>query len=291
MNLLCVDPDGTPWQLSKIDFLAQGADPGGKGDYQGCGEFNPDLMFSQVENQDFSQPERKAQRDAGNAPNRRVVIFLFRPGSKVSPDRWPCPRAKEGVGGCTHRFWSDAEKRRTFQEDRRVFEDTRDTYACRFYHRLASSSPCERMGDMYLFRLFDERAIMIPYALYEVEVGEARRRGQADQEGWIRFREVELPDPCVIRWRRPNSDPGTTDQPQWDFYMQVHIKIADDKETGQMQRLHNLGYPFGTTANERLAAFQKDYGVSDNSPAQSDGWHQDASPDARPPRADQNGES
>jgi len=40
-------------QLSRTDFLAQGADSGGKGDYQGCSAFNPVLIFSKDREAEF----------------------------------------------------------------------------------------------------------------------------------------------------------------------------------------------------------------------------------------------
>jgi hypothetical protein len=68
---------------------------------------------------------------------------LFQPGLRIDSGCWPCPRTNEGVAGCRKRFWSDHAKRRRFQAERREFESTGDTFACRFYDRLASQSPCE----------------------------------------------------------------------------------------------------------------------------------------------------
>ena len=144
MDMICIDEKGTPFKLEKTDFLAKGADAKGKGDFQGCSEFNPLLMFSASENKEFQKPSKKKDRDQENAPNRRVMALLFRPGTVVTPEKWPCPRVNEGTAGCEARFWSDAPTRRQFQEARRKFEDTEDTFACRFYHRLTTGSPCER---------------------------------------------------------------------------------------------------------------------------------------------------
>jgi hypothetical protein len=121
-----------PFQLTKSDFLAQGADPKGKGDVQGCSEFNPLLVLSNPELSTLS----KAQRDQENEPNRRVVIFLFRPGTTVSAADWPCPRFDEGVAG-----WGD--QRRASGPVRKEFDKTKDTFACRLYDRIARLSPCE----------------------------------------------------------------------------------------------------------------------------------------------------
>ena len=73
--------------LEKTDFLAQGADSKGKGDFQGCSEFNPSMVFSNDEDAEFKKPSNKADRDEANSPNRRVLILLFRAGSKVEPSK------------------------------------------------------------------------------------------------------------------------------------------------------------------------------------------------------------
>ena len=86
-------------QLTEKDFLARGADSGGKGDYQGCSEFNPLVIFSAKAEKTFEADEDKQARNKANQTNRRVLILLFRPGSRVEPAHWPCPRVSEGTGG------------------------------------------------------------------------------------------------------------------------------------------------------------------------------------------------
>jgi hypothetical protein len=147
MDFICVDDNDQPFTLqASTDFLGRGQDAGGKADFQGCSEFNPLRVFSQQEQQRLNQPANKAERDRENAPNRRVVIFLFRAGSRVDPQRWPCPRAKEGTAGCIKRFHLDGNTRRNPTGARREFESDGNTFACRFYHhRIATLSPCERI--------------------------------------------------------------------------------------------------------------------------------------------------
>jgi hypothetical protein len=140
-------------RLTAKDFLGRGLDGAGKADYQGCGSFNPLLIFSQDEEKTFEEAGRDQDqsglnvRNTANAPNRRVMVLLFRVGSQVNPARWPCPRATEGTAACITRFWSNAQKRRKdrLPDKDRKFEETSDTFACRFYHRLVTSSPCERI--------------------------------------------------------------------------------------------------------------------------------------------------
>ncbi|MFN0105580.1 MAG: peptidoglycan-binding protein, partial [Bryobacteraceae bacterium] len=137
MIFLCPD------KFEKTEFLAAGADAKGKGDYQGCGEFNPIMRFSKAEEAEFSKPANKEKRNEENAGNRRVMVLLYRAGTKVAPADWPCPRTIEGVEGCKKRFFSDGEKRRSPQELRREFATTQNTFACRFYQRMVEVSPCE----------------------------------------------------------------------------------------------------------------------------------------------------
>jgi peptidoglycan hydrolase-like protein with peptidoglycan-binding domain len=155
MDKICADQSGAPYQIDKgTGFLGRNADAGGKADFQGCGEFNPTLIFSDQENTEFQQDQDKTTRDAVNQPNRRVVVLLFRPGSRVLTAKWPCPLAKAGTGDCQKRFWSDGDARRNTRlpNQERKYELTKDTFACRFYDRLTHLSPCEHTGKPLALR-------------------------------------------------------------------------------------------------------------------------------------------
>ena len=143
MDAICTDDDGKQFKLTKDDFLARGQGKSGKGDFQGCGEFNPLMIFSKEEKIFFDKKENKPQRNQENQINRRVMVLLFRAGSRVDPEKWPCPSAKEGTAGCEKRFFSDGATRRSNQALRREFKDTKDTFACRFYDRISNGSPCD----------------------------------------------------------------------------------------------------------------------------------------------------
>lgn len=143
MDVVCIDDDARPFSLTRGDFLARGFGKDGKGDVQGCGEFNPVLLFSKAEKARLDQAANHQERNGKNRPNRRVMILLFKAGSQVDPSRWPCPTVKEGVAGCKARFFSDGEKRRANTAGEREFSKTKDTFACRFYQRLLDASPCE----------------------------------------------------------------------------------------------------------------------------------------------------
>src|SRR5262249_209529 len=91
---------------------------------------------------------------------------------RIPVARWPCPRAKEGTTGCRKRFWSDGESRRSSQSEQRTFDESQDTFACRFYHRLTSRSPCETYLLRDYFRLYDEIGDPVPNQPVECELSD-----------------------------------------------------------------------------------------------------------------------
>jgi hypothetical protein len=143
MDALCVDDDQQQFKLTKDDFLARGRHPQGKGDFQGCSEFNPTLLFSKADRAQLDRQENHGERNRRNQVNRRVMILLFPQDADVDPARWPCPSVKEGVAGCKKRFFSDADKRIANTDEEREFAKSKDTFACRFYHRLVAAAPCD----------------------------------------------------------------------------------------------------------------------------------------------------
>jgi len=285
-------------KVSKKDFLAQGADAGGKGDYQGCSEFNPKLIFSTQRNSEFEKDSDKTVRNDANGLNRRVIVLLFQKGSKITPASWPCPRATEGVAGCRKRFWSDGEKRRSTRlpDKDRKFDDTKDTFACRFYHRLLTNSPCESELTIVKIRLFDAQARPLPFApCLTTESGQtkaARATGAPPsplgttsgsapgnfaggniEEGIVTVRVKKLPTTVKVRWSRPKATetspaplPDPADLDDFEFQMDVAVDIPDaDPQAATTSRLKNLGYDTDPKRKEvpgmgdPVQAFQRDY--------------------------------
>lgn len=165
MNFLCGD-----LKLDKSsDFLARAVGPDLKGDVQGCGRFNPVLLFSSEEEALYKQAfvEKneavlRGKRDQRNSPNRRVMILIYRKGSRILPAKWPCPTYREGIVGCKKRLWSDGDNRRSLHlsGEERQFDQSQNTFACRFYQRISSDAPCEGVtagNDCFIYlKLFDD---------------------------------------------------------------------------------------------------------------------------------------
>ena len=186
MEEICSEAGGIRLD-AKVDFLARNADPEGKGDFQGCSEFNPVLVFSSSENQELSKPKNETQRNAQNASNRRVLVYFYRSGASIAPDDWPCPRAGEGASACKARFFSDGDSRRTPKDVRRAFEQSKDTFACRFYHLFAMRSTCETSRVLALLRLqlLDSRRQPLKLTHYLLDVDGAGVEGMTDKNGFL----------------------------------------------------------------------------------------------------------
>jgi hypothetical protein len=187
MDHLCTGEEGATFSIPPTGFLSRGADPKGKGDYQGCGEFNPVLLFSAAENAAFQAPSQREARNQENTPNRRIVIYFFRANVETPPRKWPCPRTNEGTALCKTRLYSDAALRRSFQAERREWAQTHDTFACRFYQRLIMDSACERLHGAVplLVKIVDHLGHPVDLKPFTLVVSDAEKEATTDKEGII----------------------------------------------------------------------------------------------------------
>ena len=288
----------TELQLGKQDFLGQGADAGGKGDMQGCGEFNPSLIFSQARSDAFDTARDDQGRNDANARNRRVLVLLFKKGSKIDTKQWPCPRVNEGVAGCRDRFWVDGENRRNrrLPDADRTFEATQDTFACRFYHRLLTNSPCESPVLSVKIWLFDPQGRPLPFAPCLIVQADgtataARATGAppaplgttagaatgtfstvAKEDAYITVPVQKLPATVKVLWSRPKATesstaplPNPADLDDYEYGKEVVIALPDDDaQTTSEARLKNLGYdthpdPAVPSYGDPVLRFQGDY--------------------------------
>jgi Putative peptidoglycan binding domain len=234
----------------KEDFLA-GTDSQGKGDYQGCSEFNPKSIFSQRKADAFAKDSDHTDRNEQNASNRRVIGLLFRPGSRVLASRWPCPRVKEGVAGCRKRFWSDGEERRSrrLPEDDRTLAATHDTFACRFYDRLSNSSPCEEPLRLVplIIRLIDDLDQPVAEVKYRLEVAEQQIDGstvggllQQLIPDTVKTGKLVLTEKTFHRVDNRNVESATSEN--WSIDLLIGALDAPDRVSGAKARLENMGF-------------------------------------------------
>jgi hypothetical protein len=256
-------------QVAKTDFLAQGADPKGKGDFQGCSEFNPVLIFSEKKNKELEGLKDKTPRNDANAPNRRVIVLLFPKDSKVEPSKWPCPSATANTKDCRAQFHKDGNKRRNTREPERdrTFETAKTdplqgTFACSFYDQLLTSSPCEKALSIVKIRLFDAQARALPFAPCLITLNgkttadrasgpppsplgtfpgspagsSSTPKGATKEDGFIKIRVLDFPATVNVKWSRPKDGEGSgaplpkvDDPDDFEFEMDVTVTIPDDQ--------------------------------------------------------------
>jgi hypothetical protein len=293
MNSICVKQDRAsggifPFVLDDENFLARGEGKDGKGDIQGCSEFNPVLILSAKRNAEFAKQKDKTERNAANAPNRRVLLFLFKPGTKIDPARWPCPEVggAKGVEACRKRLWSD-EKKRTApdpQKDRK-FTEARDTFGCRFYHGIAGRSPCESVREQWVLRVLIDtpKEGQEPKPLRErrffVIAGDApsapQIRGRTDERGVLRIPLFDKKTKMDLRLE-VGIDPESPSQKEAQrtpeelreiekTFTKINLDAGallpfDSGEDAAKQRLVNLGY--GPTKPEEFEPSSLELAVS-----------------------------
>jgi hypothetical protein len=139
----------TRFQMQPTDFLGGTAAAEGdlpKMSLQSCGKFNPIVLLTTTEmaGEDTTDGASKTARNDDDAPNRRVIMYFFPKGTMVDESVWPCPKVKDANDACKQAFWSDGDTRRKNTDSLRLYWDTKDTMACRFYDRFARRSPCEK---------------------------------------------------------------------------------------------------------------------------------------------------
>jgi hypothetical protein len=263
MNVLCGD-----LKLDKsADFLARGSGSDLKGDVQGCGRFNPMLLFSSEDEalykQAFADKDEstlRGERDPSNGPNRRVMILIFQKGSQILPAKWPCPTYKEGTAGCKKRFWSDSDTRRSTRNsgEERNFEDTQDTFACRFYQRISSQSPCNTIMinfQIQEIRLHDAFGQLMPGVDYEMTFSGTTVRNQTDDEGLVVEPLAGITGRCIIKW--DPQDHGNDGSAGFAYQLDLFLSLADLTSDFSIQRaLHNLGFTIDLDFQENLRHFQ-----------------------------------
>jgi outer membrane protein OmpA-like peptidoglycan-associated protein len=283
MDVLCVDDTGTPFRYRKEDFLSRGGGAGGKMDYQGCGEFNPVRVFSEEAAARFEKPANKAERNAQNASNRRVVIYMFDAALGITAAQWPCPTATEGGAGCRAQFWPDGDARRSPRGAQREHLSGGRTFACAFYDRLARGSPCEGVRGSVIMHLLDHEGRRmgarpdspkeeerLQGAPYRLTIGSQVREGRASAEGVLIEQNLYLGGHGQVEWGAfpdvelapsPDADSGEP-PPQFLYSRSLFLSTGSTLEPDTARQLFNLGYT-SQDAEENQRRFLADYSLED----------------------------
>ena len=277
------------------DFLCRNKDKAGKGDLQGCGEYNPQFLLSLTREKELS----KEERDDFYRDDRRVVVYIFKHGSEIDPVKWPCPRATEDLIrntaiGCDARFWSDGRTRRMLKHPthERHFTETEDTFACRWYHGFAVNSPCENLLKLWVIRLQVDGSKPEPEPLanraFVIIDGETEyapvMRGFTNERGEIRIpvfdesARMKLKIDFFAKTGPPPQPPASSDEGfdsdkftgEEDF-LEITLDCGSLKppegKIPARQRLYNLGFGSGKSVNwnddeesQAVKGFQRIYG-------------------------------
>ena len=286
-------------KIAKKDFLGAGKYTEREGRLPGMQRIQPATDLFQAEERRVREESGQdgAKRRQFRQPTSQVPV---QKGSKVEPASWPCPRATEGVAGCRARFFSDGESRRTRRLPTldRTFDDKQDTFACRFYHKLLTDSPCETAMTLVKIRLFDAQARPLPFAPCLVtESGQKPRAARAtgapptplgttagsppgtmsggDKEEaliTLRVQKDKLPATVNLKWSRPKDTenagaplPNPADPEDFEFHMDVTVDAPyADRNAAATRRLKNLGYDINLRPpvpglGNPIEAFQRDY--------------------------------
>jgi Putative peptidoglycan binding domain len=260
MDAVCTDASGGPFRLATTDFLGRGADPDHKGDVQGCSEFNPLRVLSADEEQAFAHNPDKTERNEANLPNRRVLVLLFPPGSRIDPGRWPCPRAREGDDGCRAQFWPDGELRRTPGATRREYATAKNTFACRFYDAMVRRSPCELVRTTLRLRLHGPDRTAQAGVRYRLELGpHEAREGTSDPDGRLLEADVFAPSRVNLSWGDAQDVAWLG---RWPFSRRIYLDFDQGDDDQRMRkRLHNIGYAAQPDPTAALTLFQREHGL------------------------------
>lgn len=278
MDRVCRTDSG-PFRYKPEDFLSRGASSDGKADRQGCGEFNPILVFSKEQAKEFEKPAKKAARDAENLSNRRVVVYLFSPKLPIEPATWPCPTVKEGSSGCKAQFYPDGDARRNPQELPRQYLRGGRTMACKFYDRIARGSPCEAVRQNIVLFLLGEDGQPSRNAPYRLTSGAQVREGTTDGDGRIIENEILATASCEIEWGVSNDDKSG---PILSNFAEVLLNASNSTPGADRTRLQlsNLGFQSDIEA-ENLQAFKDDYQEAEANAEIIDDAHQSGRPKAQ----------
>lgn len=245
MDIVCLDENGKPFSLDPAkDFLAQGADPGGKGDFQGCSEFNPLVRFSKQEESDFQKSSDKSERNAENAPNRVMALDDDPRAANAEELLWDHYRRaleRSRRGDAALHLRHQAKARRTAIRE----GDGLTTVSFDMYLRTSEYSVKLNAEDGAImgwqFPLLGEGAGSDLSTADALRVAEEAARPPAGAVlAYARYEDIGGAPVFVARWHHVEDGiPIERD------FIQVHVNGASGRAFGVFQRWHNVDVTFG----------------------------------------------
>jgi len=214
MDLLTADQGGTARAYDPGDFVGEGKEPDFRGAFQGCGERNLAVVLSKDETNELAPDSKRDELIRTHRPNRRVLIFLFRPADVKKMALWPCPTASAGPDGCASVAWSNKDDRLAPSEERRLISRHGKTFGCKFYDFIARLSPCEAVRVTVNLWLRDGKGQPYPNPVdYELRAGTLVRRGQTDGNGKLIEPEIPVRRDVQVAWLVPDPSSGPSFPP------------------------------------------------------------------------------
>ena len=116
-----------------------------------------------------------------------------------------------------------------------------------------------------VIKLLDALNEPLPFAPYQIVVGEEQRRGKSDERGLVHEANLPVPNRVTLSW----SYPTAPNQPEQDpepflFTRKLFLDYADPDEQnhdeGARRRFSNLGYK-APLLQDNVSAFQRDFGL------------------------------
>jgi hypothetical protein len=269
MDAICLDAAGVAFQYKKQDFLSRNAAGTATGvpDFQGCSEFNPVFVLSESLDRDLSDPKRKAQRNAINSSNRRVVVYVFPEDVRFPLDKWPCPA--KGTAGCRKQFWKDGDERRKPKQLSRQYLFANNTFACKFYDRLTRGSPCEAVRQTLTITLQDDLGKLMPDEPFRLTLDAEVREGRSNADGQVIEDNIYLGPRGLLEWGEdPDNSSIDPNAKVFRFRRTIFFDLDQDDAAVIDRQLHNLAIVEGDRA-ERLALLREHQQLGDVSDDQT----------------------
>jgi hypothetical protein len=185
------------------DFVGEGKEPDHRGAFQGCGERNPAMVLSKKEDADLAKPNNHKRRNAVQAANRRVLIFLYAKDDVRDMSLWECPSAKAGPSACDEVAWSNKSERLEPAGQRREVRRDGKTFGCKFYDFTARISPCEAQKATVGIWLMDDAKRRLPNTPYRLSVGNVAREGRTDDDGLLEEPNLPIAGSVMVSWGDP----------------------------------------------------------------------------------------